>query len=174
MRTITEEGNLLRIFPQRINKTKINVFDMIEQYSQRSLTNPTDRLNGFLGILEAYQISPYGLQSFWGTPIAQNNTSLPYSEHHSIQTDEEKHSMTGFISGLCWLIYKPVREKSLPSWSWVGWMGAVEYPYMIEYEVNTTDAPLVSICVELSSKFLLVFSIYGILQCPRHAKDVYP
>jgi hypothetical protein len=99
IRNIREAEHLLRIFPQRINKTKIHVFDMIEQYSRRSLTNPTDRLNGFLGILEAYQISPYGLQSFWGTPIAQNNTRLLYSEHHSIQTDEEKHSMTGFISG---------------------------------------------------------------------------
>jgi hypothetical protein len=153
LRNFREQEHLLRIFPSLMDNTRINVFDMIEQYSARSLTRSTDKLNGFFGVLQAFHISPSGLQSFWGTPIAQNNTRFLYWEYRSVQTEEEKHSSVGFISGLCWTFYvEPVREKSLPSWSWVGWIGEIEYPAMIEYEPNR-DSLEVKVCVELSGKY---------------------
>lgn len=86
----------------------------IEEYTKRSLTYPDDALNGFLGILRAYQAKQPPAQHFWGVPI------LP-------QVTCPEPTIERFLRGMSWQLRQPgSRRPCFPSWSWAGWEGTVD------------------------------------------------
>jgi hypothetical protein len=95
------EGPVLRRFTNHIT-----------EYSGRSLTYETDGLNAFRGILSR---SP--IHSFYGIPIDPDN-QYGCTDYN-----------VGFAKGLWWTPRdRHLRRRSLfPTWTWVGWTGAVEY-----------------------------------------------
>lgn len=102
------------IFPNVVNRKEIKIHDMISEYSIRSLSNQSDRLNGFMGILGAFETSPHHLQNLWGTPIVQSLPIFLDSATRSRQTTRERHSAVGFIDGICWSI-KDFQPPYLPA-----------------------------------------------------------
>jgi hypothetical protein len=81
--------------------------DYVAHYSQRKLTQETDALDAFKGILAR---SPF--HSYWGVPMVD-----------SVRQDAPD---VGFAKGLAWKggLY---RRQRLPSWSWTGWTGSITF-----------------------------------------------
>lgn len=87
-------------------------FRLINEYTFRDMTYPKDRLSGFQGILNFYNMK-YGPIFIWGM----------WSEEmlvHSLLWQPQQE-----------LARIPIDEKTnapiYPSWSWAGWSGAVKY-----------------------------------------------
>lgn len=85
----------------------------IEEYSARSLSNEDDSLNAFLGILKHYELhakSPAeAISHLWGITTRQAD-NLTYFDIMWRHQNVAKARRPGF-----------------PSWSWIGWNGAIEY-----------------------------------------------
>ena len=70
-------------------------------YSYRSMTNDTDGLNAFKGILQQLEtIYPDGF--FWGLPVADFQWALLWQAQ-----------------------YQPLRREGFPTWTWAGWKAGV-------------------------------------------------
>ncbi|KFY19554.1 hypothetical protein V491_04369 [Pseudogymnoascus sp. VKM F-3775] len=87
-------------------------FLLVNEYTLRDMTYPRDRLNGFQGILNFYNMK-YGPMFIWGMWLED---MLVHSLLWQPQQD---------------LTRVPIDEKTnapmYPSWSWAGWSGAVKY-----------------------------------------------
>lgn len=81
---------------------------LVEQYSQRQLSNPNDILNAFLGIVAV-------LRHNWGTTFT---CGIPSSLFHD--------ALLWFPACDC-LVRRKSGERTFPSWSWTGWQGGVQY-----------------------------------------------
>lgn len=102
---------------------------MIEQYSQRTLTYDSDSLNAFVGIFRRFEGQPAFINNIWGLPFR-----LVMDEEG---TDAPEQTENSFVSGLGWSqsplrgtgIPPPTRRREgvFPSWSWCGWAGDVSY-----------------------------------------------
>jgi hypothetical protein len=113
---------------------------LISSYSLRSLTDPRDRLNAFLGVVQRFRtlhpsfrhISGLGLYPFkfmapnpsyreqviggrrYST-YAGDQTRTKYLHRETTRTEQ-------FLSALSWTCHPVTRCKEpFPSWSWVGW-----------------------------------------------------
>ena len=85
----------------------------IMEYSKRQLSYDTDVLNAMMGIFNAYESLPKPTLNFYGVPIPQKGYGDVTSE---------------FVLSLTWRHTRPARRRPfLPSWSWAGWAGEVEY-----------------------------------------------
>lgn len=86
----------------------------IEEYTNRHLSEPTDRLNGILGILKFHERNSVGHDG-------------PVSHSWGIPLQLMKHSGQFFFN-LFWT-QRQITERieELPSWSWSGWRGPINY-----------------------------------------------
>jgi len=106
-----------------------DIFDRIAEYGQRELTHESDALNGFMGVLRAFEHFEYPVYHYWGVPIIPPIATGKGKSPVRIQ----RSSLDGFILGLCWtwgqsikfLNDDPRRRPGFPSWSWVGWTGSI-------------------------------------------------
>ncbi|CAO2651671.1 Nn.00g042410.m01.CDS01 [Neocucurbitaria sp. VM-36] len=117
----TEEGTSLQKFA-----------DHITAYSSRHLTYEEDILDAFRGLLTR---SPF--YTYYGIPIALEN------EPRQLDDNINSYSI-GLARGLSWRPHRGpgslTRRKGFPSWSWVGWKGAVEYLFRYRNSsVNNMD-----------------------------------
>jgi hypothetical protein len=92
-------------------KTRLEVADdeycgLVPLYTARQMTNDSDSLNAFLGILQQLRKSvlPKGLE--WGLPLRDFPQSLRWFHPRTV---------------------KPRRRPDFPSWSWTGWEGEIVY-----------------------------------------------
>ncbi|KAK7973250.1 tol protein [Apiospora saccharicola] len=97
-----------------------NIWEHIEEYSNRRLSYASDALNGMLGIFRLYRINQTPVYHFWGIPFSASNG-------HSSAEEQ-------FLASLCWLsaprtsMYQyasQCRRAEFPSWSWTGWQHEV-------------------------------------------------
>ncbi|GAW26113.1 putative tol protein [Rosellinia necatrix] len=90
----------------------------VEDYSTRELMYDTDALSAFLGII-------YRFRSQTGSPLAVvQGLSYPANRANTIGRHYFCHS-------LCWHhreLGDARRRPQFPSWTWVGWSGAVHFP----------------------------------------------
>jgi hypothetical protein len=136
------DGNNIGQFPRGVGRSPWDVLHRIEEYSTKSLTNPSDILNGFLGILRAYEHSIHEVRHLFGVPI------LPQPVGMKRQIDRKEvsplwNSPMGIALGLCWIlkdryIWKEYwlrnpasscRRPGFPSWSWTGWFGTINWEH---------------------------------------------
>jgi hypothetical protein len=109
----------LGLFPKGIGSSGLDVIDRIEEYTEKSLTYPSDILNGILGVLVSFQTS-YCIRNYVGIPI------IPTSSKSSPDMFLE-----GFLLGLCWELQNPsLRRPGFPSWSWTGWFAPVVWRHI--------------------------------------------
>ncbi|KAH8667679.1 heterokaryon incompatibility protein-domain-containing protein [Ilyonectria robusta] len=85
------------------------VLNMIVQYNMRDLTYPEDALNGFAGILNTFTTSFDG-GFISGLPAAMFYLALLWEPFDILTRREAKG---------------PSADVCLPSWSWIGWKGAL-------------------------------------------------
>jgi hypothetical protein len=131
------------IFPIGVGTDDDAIFERISEYSRKSLTRQSDRLNAFLGVLRAFET--LGTYNCWGTPLPR---TIILSHPVGVRNLNE-----GFLCGLCWTASgaSKAREPSLPSWSWTGWSGLVGYHHHYFYD-NTLA---IEISFELSDGSVL-------------------
>ena len=80
------------LFPFGVDTTPYAIFDRISEYSRKSLTHQSDRLNAFLGILRAFETQD--IYHCWGTPI------LPSPFAPGMKPSKQDLN-SGFLLGLC-------------------------------------------------------------------------
>ena len=127
-----------------------DIFQLIEKYSRRELSDENDALNGFLGVFRAFENGKYPVYHYWGVPVLP--PVIKSARNGSIKL-VSRNSCHGFIIGLCWRTTQPGRRRTrFPSWSWAGWTGGVHY-LMSLYRFGATehDGHALDIAVELSS-----------------------
>jgi hypothetical protein len=129
---------LYKLLGMDSSRTGIYLFDLLEAYSKRKLSLPSDTLNAMLGIfslLAQHKTRP--IYHICGVPILR----LPeYHEQRSRGRSRSRAvfsnngntgvatvvSLGGFLDGLCWRLEAPAhRRTGFPSWSWTGWQGVV-------------------------------------------------
>ncbi|KAH7370177.1 heterokaryon incompatibility protein-domain-containing protein [Rhexocercosporidium sp. MPI-PUGE-AT-0058] len=101
-----------------------DVYIHIARYSLRNLSHDADRLKAFLGILGEFGMGKYGMWHLWGVPI------LGYMRSKSQLTS--MYTKRNFLLGLMWTHKfrdRNIRIEGLPSWSWCGVLGGVEWDY---------------------------------------------
>ncbi|KAI3319408.1 heterokaryon incompatibility protein-domain-containing protein [Xylariaceae sp. AK1471] len=123
-----------------------------EQYSRRTLSFDTDSLNAFSGIIRKLETTrTFPIHHVWGVPfirpaeetacedsitsILSSKESIFNQWFHLIaplSTSSQAHHLESLVIGLSWRHDKssvpPRRRADFPSWSWVGWEGAVKWP----------------------------------------------
>ncbi|KAI0454907.1 hypothetical protein F5B21DRAFT_223929 [Xylaria acuta] len=104
----------------------IGLFDLLEAYSVRELSLPSNALNARLGILQLLsECKSRPVYHVCGVPII----CITGSEYNSNgdSTVAARLALDGFINGLCWRLQQPARRRpGFPSWPWTGWQGAVK------------------------------------------------
>jgi Heterokaryon incompatibility protein (HET) len=141
------ETSYHRFFPTGgVGNHENDLWDRIEQYSTRKLTNGSDALNAMLGIFNHFGKLPNPIFELGGLPL------LP---------KKKKDMAPGFQSRayelsnlLTW--YHPnqaERRREFPSWSWLGWDGKIRRPLALNYRPPVE--PDVTISLELSSGEIL-------------------
>ncbi|KFY64180.1 hypothetical protein V496_03416 [Pseudogymnoascus sp. VKM F-4515 (FW-2607)] len=111
-------GEGIGYFPRGIGRGPWEVIERIEEYSLLSvnLTDPSDILEGILGILSAFERGTLKLRHHAGIPFLP-----PRPKVARLSRDNWTSSM-GFSYGLCWDLEKPsTKRDGFPSWSWTGW-----------------------------------------------------
>jgi len=95
---------------------------LIEEYSARSLTNSSDCLDAFSGILSALE-KETGQHFIWALPTSFLGESLLWE----CQSGSPERRL-----GSCAMRFPDGRitKCNFPSWSWLGWMGKVEYQFV--------------------------------------------
>lgn len=120
------------IFPKRLGVHAWDLMSGIREYASRSLSHPSDILNGFLGCLRAFEVGPSRIRNCHGVPILPfpcgiSKGAFKWSAHE------------GFFAGLCWVPHSASRRRSgFPSWSWTGWYDRPGWAYIEEF---WRDAP---------------------------------
>lgn len=115
----TLERDYSEIFPWAVGGgTSRSLNTRIREYTQKELSNDSDILNGFQGIL-SYCAQRYNSINLWGIAVGSNG----------FPTENI------FLYSLFWTLEKPgTRRKGFPSWSWAGWRGAVNYIPHVHYD----------------------------------------
>jgi hypothetical protein len=111
-----------------IGSTATSIYQCIEEYSLRTLSHPTDRLQAMEGIFGAFRRGMSGYaHHFYGIPILEENR--PVHDYH-----DSYDELSSFLKGLGWE-HIPIdkeedvwREPKFPSWSWSALMGARVIP----------------------------------------------
>ncbi len=134
------------MFPLGVGLTRYAIINRIFEYSRRSLTHQSDRLNALLGILRVFE--GRGTYQCWGTPIFPSSVSL------RLEPSEQDLNM-GFLPGLCGMFYPTsrsnIRIPNLPSWSWTGWSDSICYDDRILEGLTS----VVQVSVELRDRSVL-------------------
>ena len=116
------------------------VWSLLTRFTCRKLTNSSDAIQAFRGILNHYtKLSgkyKYGdeverMTEYMGIPIIHHSTVRQFPD----PKDPIDKKIQGFLAGLCWVnaTHGP-RRQGFPSWSWAGW--EVELPNEIPEAVE--------------------------------------
>lgn len=97
----------------------------VEQYSKKTLTYEEDPLNAFTGIMRRLSTNKNPVFQIWGIPILRNRAAQS-------EAPSRQDIYNGLIEGLLWAHLHqdrhPARRRpGLPSWSWAGWVGKVNF-----------------------------------------------
>lgn len=122
-KSIFSSKDRVGIFPKGVGTKLMDIFRRIEEYSHRSLTDPSDILNGMLGIFHAFQRSRLRIQHCAGIPLLP---SLP--ESAAVELIGGWTREISFLMGLAFhLAPRSERRHGFPSWSWTGWHAPVRW-----------------------------------------------
>jgi hypothetical protein len=115
------------MFPRGLGTSAWEIVERIEEYTKRQLTDPSDILKGFSGVLHAFARSRKRVLHCAGVPMIpassqrrRGRESKPYLY--------EPSPFNGFYGGLCWGVVAPAeRREGFPSWSWTGWRSRIRW-----------------------------------------------
>lgn len=105
-------------------------------YSKRTLTEPSDSLHAFEGMLEHFQDAiATPLCHIWGVPVPANPAVRNTDAGRFLATGLAwYHGGDGKPNGHWGWVHNPPchRRTDFPSWSWAGWEGLKEFPSSFE------------------------------------------
>ncbi|OBT40046.1 hypothetical protein VE00_09301 [Pseudogymnoascus sp. WSF 3629] len=111
---------LLRMSDNNMWSSEGYIHLKLQSYTSRSITYPSDAVNGMLGLLKRCGNGPYPMNHYFGVPILG-----PLLNHRISMARDSGRSWTlteAFIVGLCWRSENSgLRRLEFPSWSWAGW-----------------------------------------------------
>ncbi|KAI8711426.1 HET domain-containing protein [Fusarium sp. LHS14.1] len=127
------DGLNLGIFPRHLGRTEWEVVERITEYSARSLTDPSDVLDGISGVLRVLNQGPHKIRHCKGVPFLPRPpkpSGIGAKEDEKIYHAYEWSPTVGFCAGLCWDVRGPGKRRDcFPSWSWAGWERGVTWPF---------------------------------------------
>ncbi|KAF1959347.1 HET-domain-containing protein [Byssothecium circinans] len=112
-----------------INLLPSNAFrsgDCIQEYSQRTLTNDSDALDAFTGVLNSFSGDDEELDHFWGILVFRSESGRVVLENELVERTIPTRSERLARNILWYFVRAPQRREGFPSWSWVGWRGRGE------------------------------------------------
>ncbi|KIV78433.1 hypothetical protein PV11_10153 [Exophiala sideris] len=112
------------------NSATLEYLKIVEQYTKRKLTYPTDILNGFYGIVQ-YLTANMHAEFVLGIPVQILNRALLWRHKDGSPT---RRTVSIRIVGKDSVSH--ARILRLPSWSWAGWAGDVDYQLAISNLVS--------------------------------------
>ncbi|KAJ4349580.1 uncharacterized protein N0V89_008196 [Didymosphaeria variabile] len=109
--------------PPELVNGRMRLFDgMLHEYTNRRMTNDSDSLNAFLGMISAFERRLFKTKFLHGLPLSSHPTSLAWMH-------DRKSA--------------PRRRPAFPSWCWSGWEGVVSFPedvlHSFDNQQQTTD-----------------------------------
>jgi len=125
-----------RVFPAGgVGEDEADLWDRIEEYSTRELRYGRDALRAMQGIFRHFKKFPRSIYEFEG---------LPFPSQRCVGNAYELMEL------LTWYHPNPVkRREEFPSWSWLGWDGKVQRPFVFGHHLR--EATRLSVCLQLSS-----------------------
>jgi hypothetical protein len=122
-------------------------WDNLKGYTAGSLTNESDALNAFAGVLNRYSAILEGFDHIWGVPVYQK--SLTMSHGDGIITRLPKKVPQTYaeqlVSSLFWDEDTSQRREGFSTWSWAGAKGVIEFD---NFEIRNLD---LDIAIELEA-----------------------
>ncbi|PSN69620.1 HET-domain-containing protein [Corynespora cassiicola Philippines] len=121
------------IFPGSSSETH-RIWELIEEYSQKTLSFESDKLDAFAGILNKYENHPNRVfNHIWGVPIFADMTHRKFDTVHL--DDGSEHELRFHISyaekiahGLVWENHGEIQTPGFPTWSWASCSGPISGP----------------------------------------------
>lgn len=102
-----------------------DMYNRISEYTERSLSNESDILNGILGIFRAFERMGNSLRHLGGLAYPGPASS----PNETVVVGRTKRALPTFSESLRWDLLMPSkRRKGFPSWSWTGWYGKIIWP----------------------------------------------
>jgi hypothetical protein len=119
---------------------------LIRTYTHRSLSNPSDILNGFLGIFQRFRTVHQPFRQFYGVIVVPDATLEGWQDEQK-RTLRKSSYTEQLATGLCWDVDRSMslsrsgsRRDGFPSWSWTGWLERITTPNEYSgYISNTHD-----------------------------------
>jgi len=111
--------NFMGLFALDVSRRQEHIFHRISEFTQRDLSQISDRLNAFRGILGFFE-KKFGMRHLWGSSIMEQRLVHVKSSQRQLY----------FLLGLCWCFGPDQggnQATNLPSWSWSGWSGHCQY-----------------------------------------------
>ncbi|KAL2060482.1 hypothetical protein VTL71DRAFT_9513 [Oculimacula yallundae] len=97
----------------------VDLINLIDMYAARSLTDDSDALNAFRGILARCH-----LHTYWGIPFIEFKDLLRFRRTEMLPADfsDPGNVTAGFLAGLAWMPTTRVTKHRtcMSSWSWLG------------------------------------------------------
>ncbi|EXJ57261.1 hypothetical protein A1O7_07608 [Cladophialophora yegresii CBS 114405] len=126
---VSELRKLHRTPPQDHLKGVFKAYsELVEIYSTRKLTLPTDILDAFSGMLSAFK-EEFKSETLHGLPIAALDLALLRTPSETLKkrpgrkpTDTSPSAAAGSNSSA-----PATTGQTFPTWSWAGWIGGVDY-----------------------------------------------
>ncbi|KAI0121825.1 HET-domain-containing protein [Daldinia grandis] len=91
---------------------------LVEMYTDRTMTNDSDSLNAFRGMLSSLQKSLLPQGFVWGLPLKEFPQSMRWYHPRTV---------------------RPRRRPDFPSWSYVGWEGTAGYTDRLDFATGRPD-----------------------------------
>jgi hypothetical protein len=135
-----DRSSMMLYSPATWSGPSTKIYDCIWEFSVRSLSFPSDRLNALLGIFAVFERKCH----------IRHLSGLPFATENSPSTDMYPRPMPTFLSSLFFQSpQESVRCHDFPSWSWAAWSGRKIWPFWSNLNPFDTDFDP-NICVELS------------------------
>lgn len=126
-------------------------------FTLRNLSDESDSLNAFVGIMKQLEAAKYPITQVQGIPYV----------HPSVFPDQHTH-LDCLVAGLCWRhircwngdSYKVERRTGFPTWTWAGWSGAVSWTDLFTHDEMDLVSVVDNIRCELNDGTLMTLKQY--------------
>lgn len=115
------------MFPRGLGTSAWEIVQRIEEYTKRQLTDPSDILKGFSGVLQAFARSWKRVLHCAGVPMIPSSSQRRRGRELK-PILQEPSLFNGLFGGLCWGVVAPAeRREGFLSWSWTGWQSRIKW-----------------------------------------------
>jgi hypothetical protein len=115
-------------------RSALRLVDHISRYTKTELTYQSDVMNAMRGLFASFAKATPSVQQWWGIPTSAEGYNPVADEVDEYDYDFGHASYIGTIChGLLWTPRSSssiTRREGFPSWSWVGWVGPIEWPQL--------------------------------------------